>query len=279
VPTLGWQAMFLIGAIPAVLVGAIRWMLPESPRWLANRGRLEAADTIMTAIEAQASRGGQVALPPVVPVPSAPTRETRWRELFRGIYRRRTLTVWVIWFTSYFATYGLTTWLPSLYASVFKLPLQQSLRYALITQVCGLLSTLACALLIDRTGRKPWFTGAFFAGGILMLVLWQVGATSALQVLVLGTIGWMSFNSIALGLYLYSPEIYPTRMRALGSSVGTAWLRVASAIGPAVMGLVVARASLATAFLLIGAVLLVGGVVTALFAVETRGRPLEEISP
>jgi putative MFS transporter len=279
VPTLGWQAMFLIGAIPAVLVGAIRWMLPESPRWLANRGRLEEADTIMTAIEAQASRGGQVALPPVVLVPSAPTRETRWRELFRGVYRRRTLTVWVIWFTSYFATYGLTTWLPSLYASVFKLPLQQSLRYALITQVCGLLSSLACALLIDRTGRKPWFTGAFFAGGLLMLVLWQVGATSALQVLVLGTIAWMSFNSIALGLYLYSPEIYPTRMRALGSSVGTAWLRVASAIGPAVMGLVVARAPLATAFLLIGAVLLVGGVVTALFAVETRGRPLEEISP
>ena len=68
-------------------------------------------------------------------------------------------------------------------------------------------------------------------------------------------------------------------MRALGSSVGSAWLRVASAIGPAVMGHLVARCPLSTAFLLFGVVLLVGGVVTALFAVETVGRPLEEISP
>jgi putative MFS transporter len=120
---------------------------------------------------------------------------------------------------------------------------------------------------------------AFFAGGILMIVLWWVGVTSPRELLTLGTVAWMTFNSIALGLYVYSPEIYPTRMRALGSSAGTAWLRVASAIGPAVMGFVVGHASLASAFLVIGGVLLIGGIVTAAFAMETRGRPLEELSP
>lgn len=279
VPNLGWQAMFLIGALPALLVGAMRWVLPESPRWLANRGRLEEADRIVTAIEMKASKGGQEELPPVVVVPSVAAQKTRWHELFEGIYLRRTVVVWVMWFASYFATYGIATWLPSLYTSVFKLPLRQSLRYALVTQGCGLFSSLACALLIDRTGRRPWFTGGFLLGGTFMLILWQVGATAALQVVALGTAAYMSISGISLGLYLYSPEIYPTRLRALGSSVGSAWLRIASAIGPAVMGHLVARYPLSTAFLLFGVVLLIGGVVTGLFAVETKGRPLEEISP
>ena len=116
-------------------------------------------------------------------------------------------------------------------------------------------------------------------GGLLLLTLWWLGASSALQVLVLATAAHMSFNTIALGLYLYTPEIYPTRMRALGSSIGSAWLRAASAIGPFVMGFVVATGRLSTAFLLFGAVLMAASVITGLFGTETKGRVLEEISP
>jgi len=279
VPTLGWRAMFFIGAVPAVLVGAMRWMLPESPRWLASQGRLEEADRIVAGIEREASRGGTIALPPVVLVPSVASQRMRVQELFQGIYRRRTLVVWVIWFTAYFATNGVQTWLPSLYTKVFGLPLRESLRYGLVTQAFGLVSLLACALLIDRTGRKRWFVGGFLLGAFFMLGLWTLGATSAIQVLVLGTCAYASFNSVGTAQYLYTPEIYPTRMRALATSVGSAWLRVASALAPAAVGLVVARASLAAAFLLLGVVLLAGGLITGLFGIETKGRPLEEISP
>ena len=279
VPLWGWQFMFLIGALPGLMVLPLRWMLPESPRWLANRGRLEEADRVVAHLEAEASRAGKVELPALVVKPLGAAQTTRWQELFQGIYLRRTLVVWVLWFAAYFATYGIATWLPSIYSSVFKLPLAQSLRYSVIASCVSLAGTVLCALLIDRTGRKAWFTGASLLGGFLLLALWWLGANSAWQVLVLASAAHMSFNTISLGLYLYTPEIYPTRMRALGSSIGSALLRVASAIGPSVMGLVVAQGRLANAFLLFGIVLFVACGVNAIWGTETKGQVLEEISP
>ena len=278
VPTFGWRWMFWIGALPALLILPLRWLLPESPRWLASHGRMDEADQVVAGLEAEATREGRELPPPVV-APEVAARATRWQELFEGIYRRRTLVVWVIWAAAYFATYGISTWLPSIYTSVFQVPLAEALRYSLTTQAVGLVGSLCVALLIDRTGRKAWFTGAFFIGGALLLALWLAGVTSPLQVLVLATAANLFVGTIALALYVYSPEIYPTRMRALGASVGTAWLRVASAIGPFVMGVVVGSYPLATAFLLFGVVLLLGGVVVALWGTETRGRVLEEVSP
>src|SRR5262249_35764584 len=204
---------------------------------------------------------------------------TRWQELLQGIYRRRTLVVWTIWFTTYFAAYGLTTWLPSLYSSVFRLPLEESLRYSLIPSGLSIVGAIVCALLIDRTGRKLWIAASLLVGAVLLLVLWQLGATSPMQLVIFASAGALAINTVAGALYLYSPELYPTRMRALASSVGSAWLRIASAIGPAVMGFVVAGYPLATAFLLFGIVLLIGAVITGLFAVETSNRVLEEVSP
>ena len=279
VPHWGWRTMFLVGALPAPLVIPLRWMLPESPRWLANRGWLEQADGVVGQLEAQASRGGKIELAVPVSRRLVAERDTRWQELFQGIYLRRTLLVWVLWFSAYFVTYGISTWLPTIYSSVFKLPLTEALRYSLVTSCLSLVGTVLCALLIDETGRKTWFTGASLLGGLLLLILWRLGATSALQVLVLASAAHMSFNTIALGLYLYTPELYPTRLRALGSSIGSAWLRVASAIGPSIMGLVVSRSRLGSAFLLFGLVLVVASGVNALWGIETKGQVLEEISP
>jgi putative MFS transporter len=279
VPTLGWRAMFVIGALPALLVIAMRLFLPESPRWLANQGRLAEADRVVAAIEQDVSRGGRVPLPPPLQAPPVAPQATRWQELLQGIYRRRTLVVWTIWFTTYFASYGLTTWLPSLYSAVFRLPLEESLRYSLIPSGLSIVGAIICALLIDWTGRKLWIAGSLLVGAVLLLSLWQLGATSPMQLVIFASAGALAINTVAGALYLYSPELYPTRMRALASSVGSAWLRVASAIGPAVMGVVVAGYPLATAFLLFGVVLLIGAVITGLFAVETTNRVLEEVSP
>lgn len=278
VPHWGWRPMLLMGALPGVLVLPLRWMLPESPRWLVNQGRLAEADAIVAALETEAIAAGRSLAPPLVK-PLITHRKTQARELFQGIYLRRTLVSWVLWFAAYFATYGIATWLPSIYSSVFKLPISEALRYSLITSCFSLAGTVACALLIDRTGRKPWFSGAALVGGILLLVLWRLGARSAVEVLVLATAAITVFNTISLGLYLYTPELYPTRLRALGSGIGSAWLRVASAIGPLATGAVVARAQLSAAFLLFGLVLLVASGVNAMFGIETKGQVLEEISP
>ena len=78
--------------------------------------------------------------------------------------------------------------------------------------------------------------------------------------------------------YLYTPEIYPTRLRALGSSIATAWLRAGSAAGPVLVGFLLMRYDLGAVFLMF-AVVSLGGAAASLFATETRERVLEEISP
>ncbi len=87
---------------------------------------------------------------------------------------------------------------------------------------------------------------------------------------------FVASNSVAC--YLYTPEIYPTRLRALGSSIATAWLRAGSAAGPVLVGFLLMRYDLGAVFLMF-AIVSLGGAVASLFATETRERVLEEISP
>src|SRR4051812_42371598 len=71
----GWRWVVLAGAFAALLVGILRFGLPESPRWLARRGRLEEADEILTQIEAQAeAEFGRALPPPGPPEPVSPAR-------------------------------------------------------------------------------------------------------------------------------------------------------------------------------------------------------------
>jgi MFS family permease len=145
VPHLGWQYMFVIGALPALLALVLRSLLPESPRWLAVRGRHAEAEKAMSLIEAETQKAIGAPLPPVKPVVATLEKPASLADLFGAFYLRRTLVVWVIWFAAYFVNYGLSIWLPTLYRTVFKLPLDVSLRYGLITQAVGLLGTLICA--------------------------------------------------------------------------------------------------------------------------------------
>jgi putative MFS transporter len=281
VPNLGWQWMFVIGALPILLAVAMRRLLPESPRWLASTGRLEEADRTMQAIEKEISRRSGEPLPPLpANLREVPTSKASWRDLFSGIYLPRTLAVWVMWFCTYLIVYGLSGWLPTIYRTIFKLPLQQALQYSLAATAAGLVGALACAYLIDRTGRRAWFAMAFFAGAVPLFILWMRGTgNSAIDVMIYASLSYAMINTLALGLYLYTPEIYPTRVRAVGSGAATAWLRVASMIGPFMIGAILPQAGLGTVFLVFGIAAVVGGVVAALFTLETRGRVLEDLSP
>jgi MFS transporter, putative metabolite:H+ symporter len=286
VPHWGWQWMFVIGALPAFLALALRWLLPESPRWLAVRGRTAEAESAMALIEAETEKATGQPLPPPQPVVSTLDKAASWSDLFGPLYLRRTLVVWVIWFSAYFVNYGLSIWLPTVYRTVFQLPLEVSLRYGLITQAVGLIGTLICALAIDHVGRRLWFAVSFAAAAIALAALSMYPKPSAEQVLTCMTIAYFFISTINIGVYLYTPELYPTRVRALGVGTATAWLRFASMLGPTAVGMMIgARLTpaqvpdLPKVFLAFGAVAAIAAVITALLAIETKGRVLEEASP
>jgi putative MFS transporter len=278
VPTLGWQWMFYIGALPAFLALVLRLLLPESPRWLAVNGRFAEAEAALSLIEHETQRSTGQPLPPVQPVVSTRDQRFSLADLFGPFYLRRTLVVWVIWFSAYFVNYGLAIWLPTIYRTVFKLPLDVSLRYGLITQAIGLIGTLICALSIDYVGRRVWFAVAFAAAAVSLGMLASIASPEATQVLTYMSIAYFFVSTINIGVYLYTPELYPTRARALGVGTATAWLRFASMIGPTAVGYMLAG-GLQSVFIAFAIVAAIAAVITAAFAVETKGRVLEEVSP
>jgi len=95
VPIYGWKAMFIVGLIPSVLTIPLRWVMPESPRWLASKGRVAEADAVVKLFEDSATRRGDILRAPVIrPLDSSGTARSDWRELFKGIYLKRTLMIW-----------------------------------------------------------------------------------------------------------------------------------------------------------------------------------------
>src|SRR5262249_35286696 len=150
VPRFGWQWMFIMGAAPALVALILRRFCPESPRWLASKGRLDEANAVLGKIEHIVSRGDAGRLPAGPDIAAAPLgHETRWQELFQGRYLSRTLLVWVVWASSYVTSYGLQGWIPTLYREVYHLSLQQSLNYAIASPAGSVLGSIICALLID----------------------------------------------------------------------------------------------------------------------------------
>lgn len=278
VPVYGWQAMFLVGLVPAAILIPLRFFMKESPRWLAAKGRYGEADKIVSELERSAIAQGHVLEEPK-PVAMKPVERSGVRELFSGIYRRRTLTIWSMWFCSYLVANGMIAWLPTLYRQTFNLPLETALLYGLLTSVAGVVAAVACALLIDKVGRKRWYTFAFLAAPIPLVVLAWMGATSPLEVLILAGLAYAIVQTITFSLYLYSAELYPTRLRAIGTGLGSAWLRLGSSAGPIVVGTIMGAAGIQYVFATFAGVLVVGALITMLFAIETKGRVLEELSP
>jgi putative MFS transporter len=280
IPRFGWRVLFVVGAVIGLIVPVLQRRLPESPRWLASQRRLDEAEKILATIEDTVSEHGRRPLPPLQPTKAAAEfKSKKWSELFQGIYLRRTLTSGVIWFCIFFCGFGLTTWLPSLYTTVYHMPVSSALRFTMVNQAVGFTGTLVFAYAIDKVGRKKLFSYGFALCAVALLSLWQLGRVSPQTLLTLTACCQFATGGMSCAIWLYAPELFPTRMRALGSAVGTAWYRVAVVLAPIFVGLIVTHYSLASAFAMFGSVAAFGAIITSLFAVETRGRVLEEVSP
>jgi MFS transporter, putative metabolite:H+ symporter len=290
VPLAGWKILFLIGGIPGLMIAVLVARLPESPRWLISHGRLREAEAVIAAAEASAagkdpgfepgssSETDSAVSPPAEETTGLIGRRSRWRELLSPVYRGRTLIVWTLWASAFFVANSLNNWMPTLYHTVYGLDLRDALRAASMTNVAQVVMLILCAFTIDRIGRRNWTAGSFIVGALLLGTLAVGGTTNLTLVMLLATFAYGVIGSVNAVLYLYTPEVYPTRMRAIGTGLATSWLRLASAVGPALVGVLLSRHGIGAVFVMFTCVALIGGV-AAVSMIETRSRQLEEIAP
>jgi len=280
VPLLGWQWLFVLGGLPVLLALPMIRVLPESPRWLASRGRDEEADRVLTQIEALVSANGAVQLPPIpTDVPPAVAAVGRFRDLFAGIYRQRTLSLWVLWFCAYGITYAMTGWMPSIMRTVYHQPVSQANLYGFVLNIVGLCVLLTAVFTIDRIGRKAAFAGGFLLAAVPLLIATFAPSLSALGLAVLATLAFGAMGMIPGSLGMYTAENYPNHLRAIGNGATSVSQRLSSVISPYLVGMILPAYGVGGVYGMFAVFAVVGGITCALFSVETAGKTLEELSP
>ncbi len=278
VPRLGWQVMYFIGGMPLLLFFALRRLVPESPRWLAQRGLLDEADKAVLAFE-RTARG------PLAPPEGAAEFELlaerhpkrSMKDLFGPAYLKRTIAVAMLWMTCGFIQYGLSTWLPTIYRAVYHAPLQLALELAVAGSVLSVLGSLVCAMLVDKVGRKPIINISFV---LCAVSLGLAGLCYSMSVYVVAALCAIALGFLASGFitaYVYTPELYPTSIRAMGCGLGGAWLKVAAIFAPAIISKTMIGGHLDIAFYILGVVPLLAAVVVHLLGIETKGKVLEQL--
>ncbi len=272
-PQWGWRGAFLVGALPALYVAYLRRALPESPRFLASVGRAAEADAVVRRVEREG--GGALITVSRVQAPPPAVRKATLGDLFSGVLARRTAMLWVLWFGIVFTYYGIFLYLPSLLAAR-GLSEVRSNEFFFLSTIAQIPGYFSAAFLVERWGRKP------------TLVLYLLG--TAASAYLFGNAGtgsdaflWASllsfFNLGAWGVvYTYSPELYPTSIRASGAGAAAAVGRVGGIAAPFVTPVLVGPLGQSGVFALFTALIVATALAVFLLAEETRGRSLEEIA-
>ena len=271
IPKYGWHIAFFIGALPALYVFYLWKRIPESPRFLEEKGRYTEAVEVYRQVAGEMPRTEpQTAHDKQKTVPSATLAE-----LFTKKFLRRTVFLWLLWFGIVFSYYGIFTWLPSILA-LKGYSLTKSFGYVLVMTLAQIPGYFSAAFLVDRVGRKP--TLAIFVLGTAISAYFFGQGSSATMILLFGSL--MSFFNLgAWGiLYTYTPELYPTRARGTGAGWAAGFGRIGGILAPLVVGRMLgANFSTQAVFLMFTGVLVLVVLNVLILGEETKGRPMDEI--
>ncbi len=255
----GWRGLFWIGALPIfVLLPLAVVKLPESPRWLAARGRTAEAQRVSERtgipLEAPEVTTGE---PVKVGFAALAARPLAWPTALLGTMS----------FAGLLLTYGLNTWLPQImsdngYGKAY------SLTFLLVLNLGAILGGLLASYFADRFGAKRIVATTFVLAAI-SLVLLPLQLPFALLVVAVAVAGVGTIGTQVLVYGLVS-NYYPTRARAAGVAWCAGFGRLGGIVGPIIGGILVgAGVGGTTAFVLFAGVSLLGALVTAL--VPARG--------
>ncbi|GCE11515.1 MFS transporter [Tengunoibacter tsumagoiensis] len=276
----GWRALFVFGgAAPVLCALAIWFLLPESVRWLVNKGDEGQAQQLITKLEAEAEKRKITLADPATTRYSADTHPTRLGELFSSTYRRSTIVSWTQWFVCYFIATAFSNGLPTLFVAIGyqKISLLLIIAYG----TASLLMTYGLAFIWKRSGARRFF----LSGNYLSFISAVIGAIlvgifhlhNGLLFIADTFTALGAFVSVA-GLYLYTAELFPTRIRAWALSTSRGMQCLATLIAPFLTAYLIATFGLISIFVLFGTLTCVGLLVFWRYGRETRQEILEELA-
>lgn len=272
----GWRWVVLIGSSGALIIFFIRRVVPESPRWLEQRGRLDEADQVMRRIENQVEREIKRPLPAPQSFPGEVARETgAFREIWQAPYRRRTVMLMVFNLCQAIGFYGFANWAPT-FLLAKGINVTKSLEYTFLIALANPVGPLIGWIFAERWQRKwqiVWSAVSIAVFGLCFAEQRVPAAVIVTGILVTLSNNWMSFT-----FHAYQAELYPTRIRAQAVGFVYSWSRLGGMIGSFIIAFVLKVYGTQGVFAFIALCMLIVAVVIGGFGPLTNNRRLEEIA-
>ena len=270
----GWRWVVLIGAFAAVLIGFLRFALPESPRWLARQGRLAEADQILSGIEAKVAAEYGRPLPP--PGPAEPVAAAGgFRDLWIPPIRGRVILMSIFNIFQTVGFYGFSNWVPSLLVKQ-GITVSTSLGYTTLIALAAPIGPLAGFFFADRIERKFVIVAAAAAILVFGLIFGQTREPALIIAMGVGLT--LANNILSYSFHAYQQELFPTGIRARAAGFVYSWSRLSVIFSSFVIAFLLGEFGAPGVFLFIAAAMVVVMLTIGLFGPRTTNLSLERIS-
>jgi len=268
----GWRFVVLIGALGALAAWFLRRGLPESPRWLAQNGRLAEAEAVISRIERAVESAG-VLLAPTLPR-STPVAVAVPSHLLRPPLIGRIIALSIFNFFQTFGYYGFSAWVPTLLMAR-GISVTTSLQYAFLIALANPVGPLLGLWLGDRMERKWQIVGAAVAVAGFGLAF--ATASASYTLIACGALITIANNTMSYAFHGYQSEVFPTALRGRAVGFVYGWSRFSAALSGPIIAALLAYGGTPAVFVLIA--LSMGAVIVSIggFGPRTRARTLEEL--
>ena len=269
IPLYGWRIVLFFALLPVLLIPFLWALLPESVRFLVQKGRYDKAVKVLRRMEKAAHVAPIEWTEENLTLPVE--RKASVRQLFTPKLAVMTILIWLTYFLALFNGYILTTWMPTLLTKT-GLSLYKSYSYTVVSNAGAALGAVFMGFLLDRLGRKAGLiVGCLGAALVAWLFSLAAGTPWALYLLAAGVGVFFSGSNSAL--HAITAEVYPTSVRSTGVGWALTTGRCGAVFGPVFGGLILLLGySFQQVFGLIAVPPLICAVLVLFYRINVKGR-------
>jgi MFS transporter, putative metabolite:H+ symporter len=270
----GWRWVVIIGAHGALFVWFIRRALPESPRWLAQTGRLEESDRVLSKLEAIVAKEYGKPLPTPAE-PAAVTTSARFRDMWVAPYGKRAIMMIIFNIFQTVGFYGFANWVPTLLIRQ-GITVTTSLMYSSIIAIAAPVGPMIGLWMADKFERRTVIVAA--AAIILLCGLIFSQVAGGMLLITMGIALTLANNIMSYSFHAYQTELFPTGIRARAVGFVYSWSRLSAIFTSFLIAALLRQFGVTGVFVFIAVAMLIVMAAIGFMGPRTRNLALEQIS-
>lgn len=271
-PETGWRWMLLSAAVPGVLLLMGRLGTPESPMWLASKGRKDEAREILNKVFPNMDISEFLAELEVPPV------KTKISKLFsEPVYLKRVIYCGGFYGLMVIPVFAISTFGPQIFEAMGLTGNLWIVAY-ILSNLFFVIGCIPALWLVEHWGRRPLNIWSFVFMTLGMAILGFLHNAGIGVVAVGFMIFCIAQGGPSVECWIIPNEVFPTDLRSSATGIATAISRIGAAVGTYLVPSMLAGLGIGNTMLVMAGVCLAGVILCVALAEETKGKSLAEAS-